>query len=112
MTAITARVGGIQWTHPRTVGVVGILLGALGFWLALPPLAARSAALPIAFGILAIAAGIWAWSREQRRIGGGAVAAGMLGIAFGVLATRSSTAHLDTVVVWSALIAANVSGVA
>jgi simple sugar transport system permease protein len=106
VTAITARVGGIRWTHPRVVGVLGILLGALGFWLALPPLAARTQALPLAFGILAIAAGIWTWSRDERRIGGGAVAAGLLGIVFGVLATRSSTAHLDQVVVWSALGAA------
>ena len=30
----------------------------------------------------------------------------VLGIVLGVLATRSSEAHLDTVVVWSALLAA------
>jgi ABC-type uncharacterized transport system permease subunit len=106
MTAIAARVNGIQWRHPRTVGVCGIVLGALAFWLALPPLSSRTAVLPLAIGILAIAAGIWAWSRDERRVGGGAVAAGLLGIAFGVLATRSSTAHLDQVVVWSALVAA------
>jgi len=107
VTATASRlVGGIRWTHPKTIGIVGILLGALAFWLALPPLAARTQVLPIAIGILAIAAGIWSWSRDQRRVGGGAVAAGILGIAFGVLATRSSTAHLDSVVVWSALGAA------
>jgi len=106
MTAIAARLGGIQWTHPKTVGVIGIGLGALAFWLALPPLASRTAVLPIAIGIVAIAAGIWAWSREQRRVGGGAIAAGILGILLGVVATRSSTAHLDQVVVWSALGAA------
>src|SRR5918911_2444266 len=106
MTAIAARFGGIRWSDPKTVGIGGIVLGALAFWLALPPLASRTVLLPILLGILAIAAGIWTWSREQRRIGGGAVAAGVLGIAFGVLATRSSTAHLDTVVVWSALLAA------
>ncbi len=44
MTAITARVGGIRWGHPRTIGVFGIALGALAFWLALPPVAARTAA--------------------------------------------------------------------
>ena len=38
VTALVARVGGIRWTHPRTVGIVGIVLGALAFWLALPPL--------------------------------------------------------------------------
>ncbi len=106
MTAVAARVGGIRWTHPKTVGIAGIALGALAFWLALPPLAARTTVLPIAIGILAIAAGIWSWSRDQHRVGGGAVAAGILGIALGVLATRSSAAHLDTVVVWSALGAA------
>ena len=39
-------------------------------------------------------------------IGWSAVAIGVLGILLGVLATRSSTAHLDQVVVWSALTAA------
>src|SRR6476646_8305826 len=106
MTAITTRIGGIEWTHPRTVGVVGIILGALAFWLALPPLSSRTAALPVVIGILAISAGIWAWSRGERRVGGGAVAAGVLGIALGLLATNSSETHLNQVVVWSALGAA------
>jgi simple sugar transport system permease protein len=106
VNAVAARFGGIRWTSPRTIGVVGILLGALAFWLALPPLAARTTAFPLLFGILAIAAGIWTWSREEHRVGGGAVAAGLLGLGFGILATHSSTGHLSTVVVWSALIAA------
>jgi ABC-type uncharacterized transport system permease subunit len=106
VTALAARVGGVRWTHPRTVGIVGILLGAIAFWLALPPLAARTAVLPIFVGLLAIAAGIWTISRGERRVGWGAVAAGGLGIVFGILATRSSEANLDKVVVWSALAAA------
>ena len=106
MTAIAARAASVRWTHPRTIGVYGIVLGAIAFWLALPPLASRTAALPILFGILAIAAGIWSWSRDEHRVGGGAIAAGLLGIVLGLLATRSSTANLDKVVVWSALIAA------
>jgi len=106
MTTLAARAGRISWTHPRTIGVYGIALGAFAFWLALPPLAARTSALPVVIGILAIAAGIWAWSRDQHRVGGGAIAAGLLGIVFGLLATRSSSAHLDQVVVWSALGAA------
>jgi ABC-type uncharacterized transport system permease subunit len=106
VTALVARVRKVRWTSPRTVGVAGIVIGALAFWLALPPLKSRTEVLPLALGIIAIAAGIWAWSREERRAGGGAIAAGILGIALGVLATRSSSAHLDTVVVWSALGAA------
>jgi len=91
---------------PRTVGFAGSFLGALAFWLALPPLAARTAALPVAAGIVAVAAGLWAFTHGARRPGLGAVAAGVLGIVFGVLATHSSTGHLDQVVVWSALLAA------
>jgi general nucleoside transport system permease protein len=106
VTAVAARLGEIRWTHPRTVGVVGIFLGVIGFWLALPPVASRTEALPLLFGILAIAAGIWTWAREERRVGGGAMAAGLLGIVFGLLANQSSVAHLDQVVVWSALLAA------
>jgi len=106
VTALAARVGGIRWTHPRTVGIGGIVAGIAALWLALPPLAARTAVLPILVGLLAMAAGIWATSRDERRIGGGALAAGLLGIVFGVLATRSSEANLDKVVVWSALGAA------
>jgi ABC-type uncharacterized transport system permease subunit len=106
LTALTTRVGGIRWTHPRTVGIAGIFLGALAFWLALPPLATRSSAAPVTVGIVAIFAGIWAWSRDERRVGGGAVAAGLLGVVLGFLATQSSVSHLDQVVVWSALGAA------
>ena len=106
MTAIAARVGGIRWTHPKTIGIIGIFLGLLAFWLTLPPVHARTVLFPIFIGILAIACGIWAQAREERRVGWSAVAAGFLGISFGMLATNSSVANLDTVVVWSALGAA------
>ena len=106
MTVITTRIGGIQWTHPKTIGFFGIAVGAVAWWLAVPPLESRTAVLPIALGILAVAMGIWSWSRDQRRVGGGAVASGLFGIVLGIFATRSSTAHLDEVVVWSALGAA------
>jgi simple sugar transport system permease protein len=95
-----------RWTSPQKVGLAGIALGGLAFWLALPPLAARTAALPLLIGLLAIFAGIWAASRGAVRNGGTAIAAGVLGIVLGVLATRSSSAHLDSVVVWGALGAA------
>jgi general nucleoside transport system permease protein len=92
-------------TEPRGIGVLGILLGLLAFWLALPPLSARAVLWPILIGILALAAGIWAVSRGAGRVGWGAVVSGLAGIGFGILATRSSVGHLDTVVVWSGLFA-------
>jgi general nucleoside transport system permease protein len=106
MTAIATRIGGISWTSAKTIGVVGIILGALGFWLALPPLSSRTAAVPLLFGIVAAFAGVWAWARDEHRVGGGAIAAGALGVVFGMLATQSSESHLSVVVVWSALLAA------
>jgi len=106
MTAITARIGHVDWRGPKAVGILGIGLGALAFWIVLPPVTTRSPLLSVLIGILAIFAGIWAVSREQKRVGWGAVAAGLAGIFFGVLATYSSTTNLSAVVVWSALISA------
>jgi simple sugar transport system permease protein len=103
VTAITTRVGGIRWTHPRTIGIFGIALGLLAFWLALPPVALRHVELPLAIGLIAMAIGGWTWWRGERRVGSFAAMAGLLGVALGFAATQSSIAHLDQVVVWSAL---------
>jgi general nucleoside transport system permease protein len=104
--AVMTRAKAISWTSPKAVGIYGIVCGALAFWFALPPLAARTQVLPIALAIVAMLLGIWAFSRGEKRVGWGAVSAGVLGGFFGILATSSSTAHLNQVVVWSALLAA------
>src|SRR5262249_40120007 len=48
-------------------------------------------------GIVAIACGIFAATRGERRVGWGAVAAGVIGIGLGYLATRSSVSNLNVV---------------
>jgi general nucleoside transport system permease protein len=88
----------------RNVGIIGIALGAVAFWFALPPLTVRTIALPAALGIAAVACGIWAVTRGERRAGWGAVASGLIGIVGGVFATRASTVHLDDVITWSTLV--------
>ncbi|HEX6702307.1 MAG TPA: ABC transporter permease [Gaiellaceae bacterium] len=94
-------------TRPaRAAGVAGVALGALAFWLALPPVAVRSAVVPIAVGALAALAGAWTISQRELRLGRGAVAAGICGALLGVLATRAGVGNLEGVVVWSALVAA------
>jgi simple sugar transport system permease protein len=95
----------------RAVAIAGIVLGAVAFWVALPPLATasdslRNELLPILFGLLGAFAGVWAVSRGERRMGWFAIAASVIGAAGGVLATQSGSGKLDTVVVWSALAAA------
>jgi ABC-type uncharacterized transport system permease subunit len=91
---------------PRTVGIVGIALGVLAFWLALPPVATRTPVASVLVGILAIAAGIFSVTRGAGRVGWGAVASGLLGIVLGIAATQSGTTNLDLVVVWPALVGA------
>ena len=111
MSVRAQTAGRVPWLarlprRPRGVGIAGIGLGLLAFWLALPPLATRTVLWSILVGLLAAAAGVWAVSRGERRVGWGALASAALGIGGGILATRSSTANLDTVVVWSTLLAA------
>jgi ABC-type uncharacterized transport system permease subunit len=86
-----------RFLEPRSIGTLGILLGVLAFWLAIPPIEARSFTWPIIVGIVAAVCGIAAASRGARRVGGGAIAAGILGATLAVLATRSSAGHLDQV---------------
>jgi simple sugar transport system permease protein len=106
VTVFADRLPFARATWPRRIGVLGIALGAIAFWIALPPLKSRAVGLPILLGILAVACGIYAVTRRDRRVGWGAVAAGVLGIVLGILATHSSVGHLESVVTWSALIAA------
>jgi ABC-type uncharacterized transport system permease subunit len=80
--APTALLGGRlgRLTDPRTLGSAGIALGALAFWLALPPWTLRTVGPSLALGIVAIACGIAAAPRGERRLGWGAIVVGVLGI--------------------------------
>jgi len=82
---------------PRTSGAAALLLAAFAAFLAIPPIAARTVVWPIVVGIAAAMLGLWTATRGRRRLGYGAVAAGLIGIGLGILATRSSTGHLNTV---------------
>jgi ABC-type uncharacterized transport system permease subunit len=90
----------------RPVATVGIVLGVVAGWLALPPVATRSMTLPLLLGILAVGAGIWAVSRGVKRPGWGAIAAGLIGISFALLAIQSNVPHLKDVFTWGTLLAA------
>jgi general nucleoside transport system permease protein len=106
-TAALDRVGLERETLARWLAWSGVALGALAFYLALPPVTARSPLAPIVVGgIGVVAGGIALREGAGRRLGIGAMAAGVLGIGLGVLATRSEVASLEQVFVWSALIAA------
>ena len=88
------------------IGRLGVVAGALAFWLTLPPAAVEIVVVPLALGVVAVACGGWAIAHGQRRLGSAAVAAGVLGASLGLLATHAGRGNLGDAVVWSALIAA------
>jgi simple sugar transport system permease protein len=58
------------------------------------------------FGILAIAAGIWAATRGEKKVGWAAIVCGLIAIGLGVVAADQSYSHHEAVFVWSSLFAA------
>jgi general nucleoside transport system permease protein len=92
--------------RPVLAGWAGVALGVLAFWLALPPLLVRSPVPSLVVALAAAALGLWAVSEGQKRLGWGAVVAGVLGALGAVASTKSGEGNLERVVVWSALAAA------
>jgi general nucleoside transport system permease protein len=99
-------VGAAAALTPDRVGWAGVALGVLAFFLAVPPATVRTPVVPIALGLLAVAAGGFAVRARRLRLGWGAVAAGVIGAVGGVAATQSGVGNLERVVVWGALLAA------
>jgi ABC-type uncharacterized transport system permease subunit len=91
-------------TTARNLGLAGIGLGALAFWLALPPLTVRTTAAPITVGALAAVLGVGAITRGERRVGWGAVVSGLVGMIGGVFAAQASAPHLEDVITWSTIV--------
>jgi ABC-type uncharacterized transport system permease subunit len=94
------------WLTPARAGWVGVGLGILAFFIALPPLLVRSPVPTVLVGLAAVAAGAIAVRGGEKRLGWGAIASGVLGAAGGIAATQSGVTNLERVVVWSALFAA------
>jgi ABC-type uncharacterized transport system permease subunit len=105
MTSIAEPVSASVVT-PFRIGVAGIALGALSFWVALPPVHTRTIVAPALLAAAAFVAGIYAARQGEARAGWGAIVIGGLGLGLGYLATRSSVDHLEIVFTWSSLIAA------
>jgi general nucleoside transport system permease protein len=105
VTAATHAVSGAA-VSGKQMGWLGIGLGALAWFIALPPLLVRTPVPSLLLGAMAVGAGVVAVREEEKRLGYGAVAAGVVGAIGAVVATRSGVGNLEDVFVWSALIAA------
>jgi len=108
MTAATlGRRLDVSRAEPRVLaGWGGVALGIIAFWLALPPLMLRTPVPSLVVAAAAVGLGAWTVREGARRLGWGAIVAGLAGAAGAIAATQSGEGNLERVVVWSALAAA------
>jgi ABC-type uncharacterized transport system permease subunit len=83
--------------EPHTVGILGVASGVLAFWLALPPWTTRELGWPLAAGIVAVACGIAVIPRGERKLGGYAVALGILGTIGALWLQGKQSESLDSI---------------
>ena len=88
------------------VGWVGVGLAVIAWFITLPPIMSRTPVPSILLAAAAVGAGVIAVQGGQRKLGYGAVVAGVLAAILAVVSTQSGEANLERVFVWSALIAA------
>jgi general nucleoside transport system permease protein len=90
----------------KQLGWAGVALGAIAWYITLPPLLVRTALPSLLLAFAAVAAGAAATRAGDARVGRGAIIAGVAGGIGAVVATKSGEANLEKVFVWSALFAA------
>ena len=83
--------------EPRSVAIAGICVGALGFWLSLPPFTLRNIAVPAALAVLGAALGLWALTRGQRKLGIWALLIAVLAVFGALWFQNEQTSELDSV---------------
>jgi ABC-type uncharacterized transport system permease subunit len=100
-TVVASRVG----VSARTVAWVGIVLGVLAAYVALPPIMIRTSVVSLLLAAAGVAAGYYATREGEQRLGWMAVAVAVLGAILAVIFVKSGESNLERVFVWSALTA-------
>jgi ABC-type uncharacterized transport system permease subunit len=101
---VLASTGVRRLSETRTVAMVGIALGLLAFWLAVPPWTVRAIGVPLAIGITGAAFGVAAAARDERRLGLWAITASLAGT-LGALWIQSQEATSVKAVLTAGLLA-------
>jgi simple sugar transport system permease protein len=92
--------------NAKRIGWAGVVLGAIAWYITLPPVLVRTPVPSILLALVAVAAGVATTRAGEQRLGRGAVLAGAIGAIGALVATKSGVANLEKVFVWSALLAA------
>jgi simple sugar transport system permease protein len=92
--------------NAKQMGWAGVVLGAIAWYITLPPVLVRTPVPSVLLALVAVAAGVATTRAGEQRLGRGAVLAGAVGAIGAVVATKSGVANLEKVFVWSALLAA------
>jgi general nucleoside transport system permease protein len=90
----------------RRLGWAGVALGAIAWYITLPPLLVRTPLPSVLIALVAVAAGVAATRQGDAQMGRAAILVGVAGGIGAIVATKSGEANLEKVFVWSALIAA------
>ena len=95
--AATISDGVRRLTEPHAIAIAGIAFGVLAFWLALPPWTLRGIGWPLAAGFIAIACGIAAIPRGERKLGWWAVGLGVAGTVGALWLQTKEADSLDSI---------------
>ncbi len=106
MSAGTITAAPSRAVSARYVGIAGVVLAALAWFITLPPALVRTPVGSIILGVAGMAAGAIALNGGERRLGYIDLLLSVLAIAGAFASTHSGLGHLNTVFVWSALVAA------
>jgi simple sugar transport system permease protein len=83
--------------EPRTIGIAGVALGLIAFWLALPPWTLRSVAGPVVAGFFALACGLAVIPRGERKLGWTALGLAVAGTLGAVWLQTKDAETLDSI---------------
>jgi ABC-type uncharacterized transport system permease subunit len=95
-----------QISSARGIAILGIVLGVLAFWLSIPPWNVTAAGAPVALGVAAVAAGVWGFTRDERKLGFWAILVGIAAAVASVLWLQDASEETKGDIFNAALIAA------
>lgn len=94
----------------KQIGIGAAVLAGIAWILTLPPILIRSAIPSVVLGVIAALVGALVLREpKQRRLGGAVIVAGLLATPIALAMTNQTSANVQTVFTWSALIASGLT---